>query len=165
MRSNEEFSPGFEIRAGVIILLLLKIEAWPYYRGEIISGGKSEGVKFMLLGLLLPGIRHCGKVSSKGNPLGSWSAGIRRGRCCTQVWADWTALCQCGLWGAGQRFCPGGIYQTEHLRAQKYQWCSEEQIILWGFFIRQFQLCRYDKCDNSRLAAQESRLISLMRYI
>lgn len=88
MRPNEEFSPGFEIQAGVIILLLLKIEAWPEYRGEIISGGKSESVKFfMLLGLLSPGIRECGKVSCKGNSLGSCSAGIRRGRCCTQVWA------------------------------------------------------------------------------
>lgn len=72
MRPNEEFSPGFEIQAGVIILLLLKIEAWPDHRGEIISGGKSERVKFfMLLGLLLPGMRQCGKVSCKGNPLGS----------------------------------------------------------------------------------------------
>lgn len=65
-----------------------------------------------------------------------------------------------GLWGAA--LCSGGIHQTEHLKAQKYQGLSERQVMLWGFFIRQFQHGRYDKCDNSHLAAQESRLISLM---
>lgn len=42
----------------MVLLLLLKTEAWPDCRGEIISGGKSEREKlFVLLALLLPGVR------------------------------------------------------------------------------------------------------------